>query len=68
MEKIKEDICDNSISSKVVIPKVGCQYGMYGELLFNPGDLLVTRPTPVELEQLLKNLGEESETTPDQFI
>ena len=50
MDKIKTEICDNSISSKVVFPKVGCQYGMYGELLFNPGNLLMTRPTAVELE------------------
>ena len=63
LDKIKEEMSDNSISSKAIFPKVGCQYGMYGELLFNPAGLLMTSPTATELEELLKNLGQESHTS-----
>ena len=50
LNQIKYDIQDSNLSVRAVLPNNGIQYGPYGEIVFDPSNLLVTKPMPQELE------------------
>ena len=50
LDTIKYDIADSSLSVRAVVPNNGTQYGPYGEVLFDPSNLLLTQPAPEQLE------------------
>lgn len=41
---------------------------MYGEVVFNPSDLLITKPLPQDLELQFKNLGTEKEQMQEKLV
>ena len=68
LENIKHDIADSNLSVRAVLPNNGIQYGPFGEVIFDPSNLLITRPTPPELEMQLKNLGNEKEQVQEDLV